>query len=111
MRSSCGATSGGQVVHPAPCGGSPAACTCLAWPFQAEQRVGAASRAQHLLHRVSCCPPPLLNLPLTYRNNACSKALEHAALPDVSPESRKKLLSFVVVRLPSLLCCLPSLAC
>ena len=28
----------------------------------------------------------------------CSKALEHAALPDVSPESRRKLLSFVVVR-------------
>lgn len=27
-----------------------------------------------------------------------SKALEHAALPDVTPENRRKLLSFVVVR-------------
>ena len=37
-----------------------------------------------LTPRVSCSP-------------VCSKTLEQAALPNVTPEQRKKMLSFVVV--------------
>ena len=38
------------------------------------------------------CKVPTLAAPATH-----SKALEHATLPNVSPEERKQLLSFVVV--------------